>query len=475
MATVKSLRIMLYADHTKLSKGLEGAKKKVKNAAREMAKALALGFASRELGRSIVSGIREAIKMEQFSVDIAVLSGSGSKLFKELRDEALDSPFPIEDWMMAGKRLLGAQVPMERVTNILRMLGEMSAGTGSRMSELGLVFTQVWAKGRLQGEEMLQFMERNVSLQKALQKVLGVTKQEYQQLQEAGLITPEHVIQAMEEMTKKGGLFGGMMAAKMKTLGGRVQKMKTSWDILISEVGARLLPALRVAAGLITVIMNDTGFIRGFFAVLVVMANLLIATLIGIYGVFQLIDTITGGIFSWVVGIAAGWALIGMTVFLVNKGIVAITGGTTLFALASTGVLGIWNAIRAAVTSATGGLNLLVAALVTALVALFWYFSSGWLSDVSDDFKKITEEAKEIRDAMNEARGGGGGTAKLLMFGTAELANFNAKQKAREITLAEQQVAELRMIRENTAKEQEKEFKRTQKARAMNRGKVFTP
>lgn len=473
MATVKSLRIMLYADHQKLSKGLEGAKKKVQHAAKQMAKALALGFATHRIGQTLVASIREAMKQQEWAVDIAVLSGSGSKLFKELREEALNSPFPIEDWMMSGKRLLGAQVPMERVVKILKMLGEMSAGTGSKMNELGLVFTQIWAKGRLQGEEMLQFMERNVSLQKALQKVLGVTKEEMQKMQEAGLITPEHVIMAMDEMTKKGGIFGGMMSAKMLTLSGLTQKMKTNWQVLLADVGSRFIPILNVAAKLMTLIMHKTGLIKGFFAGIQAILMTIGIVLVGIYSLFQMLDFITGGILGWTIGIVAAWAAVGYGVYLVNLAVATLTGGTTIFALLSTGVLGIWEAIKVAVTTATGGLNLLAAGLVAALTYLAWWLGGEFLTGVSDEFTKMTKEAKEIRDAMKDARGQG--SAKLLVFGTAELANFSSRQRGRQVELAEKQLAELRMIRENTRKEKEKEFRMQERDSQIEYMKTHTP
>ena len=74
MATIKSLRILMYVDHSRMSGALQKAKDKVQTAAMSMAKALATGFAAREIGRSVVASIKEAMKME--SMVVAPSSGT---------------------------------------------------------------------------------------------------------------------------------------------------------------------------------------------------------------------------------------------------------------------------------------------------------------------------------------------------------------------------------------------------------------
>ena len=456
MATIKSLRILMYVDHSRMSGALQKAKDKVQTAAMSMAKALATGFAAREIGRSVVASIKEAMKMESFAVDIAVLGGGGTELFDRLKKEALKSPFPIDDWMLGGKRLLGAQVPIERVVKILRMLGEMAAGTGSSIKELGLVFTQIWAKGRLQGEEMLQFMERNVSLSKALQKVLDVNKEQMQKMQEAGLITPEHVIQAMEEMTKKGGLFGGMMDAKMQTIQGAIQRFKNTWSIFLAEIGARFIPILSIAASLFASMVDHGYFLRGFFAAIVTTLNIIAAVLTAVVGALHFIDVMTLGIFGWVTGIAVAFAGIGFAVFLINQGISALIGRTSLWGFVSAGVQGIWTRILALVTASTGGLNLLLAAVIAIGSALFWWLGSGWMTEEAGQFKGMKKDAEAIRDAMNATKGVGR-SVKLALFGTEGAANAAAQINAKRQEIMQQQLDELKRIRQAVSSDKEDE------------------
>lgn len=278
MATIKSLRIMMYVDHSRLRKGLGKAENAVKNSAKRMGMFLAAGMAADRIGRTIVQGIQNAIKMERFGVEIAVLGG-GKQMLKDLEREALASPFPIEDWFQGGKRLLGAEVPAEKVTEILKMLGNMAAGSGARIADLGLIFTQVFAKGRLQGEEVLQFMERNVSLNKALQKTLGVTKKELQEMQEAGKITPDMALDAMREMTTGDGVFAGMMDAIMITTSGQLAAMSNIWFNLSTAFGRVILPALGLMLSVINEMIKPGTVIYRLFQVMATAVALIVGGL----------------------------------------------------------------------------------------------------------------------------------------------------------------------------------------------------
>ena len=447
MATIKSLRILMYVDHSRMSGALQKARRKVETAAQAMAKSLVTGFAAAKIGQGIVASIREAMKMESFAVDLSVLGGAGGvDLFKELIEKARQSPFPIEDWLLGGKRLLGAEVPIERVGKILNMLGEMAAGTGSSIKELGLVFTQIWAKGRLQGEEMLQFMERNVSLNKALQKVLGVNKKELQQLQEAGKILPEDVIKAMEEMTKKGGLFGGMMEAKMKTLAGLVTMIRNEAAILGSRIGGMWIPMLTAAGQLLHDMLKNGGFIAGVFASISTILQAGVFYLAGIVGLLHLVDRLTFGWFGWIVGIGIGFTGILFSIYLANLGIAALTGGAGIFALASLGIQKIWVAINGLITGATGGMNRLLAVVVAIGTTILWWVGKGMLTKEADQFKKMKDEAKQIAESMNSVNGVGK-SVKLALFGTEGAANATAQINARRTQIALQQLEELKRIR----------------------------
>ena len=88
MATIKSLRIMMYVDHKAVKQGLDKVKKSVSEAARDMGTIVASAFAADRVGKSVVKGIKDAMEFESFAVDLAVLGGDGAGLFDKLKNEA---------------------------------------------------------------------------------------------------------------------------------------------------------------------------------------------------------------------------------------------------------------------------------------------------------------------------------------------------------------------------------------------------
>ncbi len=446
MATIKSLRIMMYVDSKGVKSGMEKVKKTVHQAAREMAKTLATAFATRTIGQGLVAGIKNAIQFESFAVDLAVLGGDGSGLFNKLRDEAMASPFPIEDWMMGGKRLLGAEVPIEQLTHILSMLGDMAAGTGSSIKELGLVFTQVFAKGRLQGEEMLQFMERNVSLNKALQKVLGVNKEELQKMQEAGKITPDDVIKAMEEMTSASGVFGGMMDAKMQTMAGVMVRFGNMWKSVSAEFGQIMLPFLGAAVMMLSDMVVNGGLIKGFFSGIAAILDLVVFSLSVVVMMFHILDRLTFGWLGWIVGVSAALAFIFIVVGVIQKGLMLITANTGLWAFATGLVAKGMALIGLEMTAASWGLNLLVATIIAGLVAILAWLSKITFGQTADKFNKMKEDAQEIAKSMKQAATAS--SPKAAMFGTMEGSNAIRKANNQQKQWQDQMLEETKKNRE---------------------------
>ena len=59
-------------------------------------------------------------------------------------------------------------------------LADVAGATGADLGGIATAFGQIQAKGRLQGEELLQLQERGVDLQGTLRKEYGLTADEFQ-------------------------------------------------------------------------------------------------------------------------------------------------------------------------------------------------------------------------------------------------------------------------------------------------------
>ena len=440
MAIIKSLRVMMYADHSKVSDGIKKTEEKFERGMARMAKTLALAFASRQIGRTVVSGIQEAISMERFAVELAVLSGDGRKMFAELAELAMDSPFPIEEWMMGGKRLLVAGVPMERVGHLLSMLGDMAAGTGTNIRELGLVFTQVWAKMKLQGEESLQFMERNISLTKALMKVLGVSRSKLEKMQSAGQITPEDVIKAMEVMTSEGGRLHGMMGAAMTTVSGSLVRMRNAWTWMMVGMGNTVLPALGYLTDTIVSLIKG-GLVTGVFETVGVIIAGVAYIVGGIVKLFNILNMLTFGWLGYIIGIGIVFAVIAALASSMVWAFNTLVLATGLWSFLMAKVALLSTIINANITGITLGLNLLTAALITLIVSVMAWLGKRAFGEMLSKFDKAKQDAVAIQEAMSAASSSGPTTALFESKAAISLLNGNQRDVQRA------QLNELREIK----------------------------
>jgi hypothetical protein len=103
----------------------------------------------------------------------------------------------------------------------------------------------VQAKGRLQGEELLQFQERGIALQEELRKMYGMTGEEFQKALSKGQVSAKAVEVALANLTSTGGKYANGAIAQSDTLQGRLSTLQDGVDALARRIGQALTPALK--------------------------------------------------------------------------------------------------------------------------------------------------------------------------------------------------------------------------------------
>jgi tape measure domain-containing protein len=106
-------------------------------------------------------------------------------------------------------------------------------------------YGQVQAKGRLQGEELLQFQERGIALQEELRKMYGMTGEEFQKALSKGQVSAKAVEVALANLTSTGGKYANGAIAQSDTLNGRLSTLQDGVDALARRIGQVLTPALK--------------------------------------------------------------------------------------------------------------------------------------------------------------------------------------------------------------------------------------
>jgi tape measure domain-containing protein len=206
---------------------------------------LAIAFAGIETVKFIFAKTAE---LESQTRSLEVLTGSAQKakqIIQELQQLGAVTPFTSTELIDAAKRLQAFGVETNKVVETTKRLADVSGATGAELQNLVTAYGQVQAKGRLQGEELLQFQERGIALQAELRKMYGLSGDEFQKALEKGRIGAEAVEVAIVRLTNTGGKYADGAIAQSNTLAGKFSTLTDGIEMLAKRIGEVLKPALK--------------------------------------------------------------------------------------------------------------------------------------------------------------------------------------------------------------------------------------
>ena len=222
---------------------------------------LAAGFSAIQTARFVFAKTAE---IESQTKSLQVLTGSvqqAKQIIQELQQLGAVTPFTSTELIDAAKRLQAFGVATNAVVETTRRLADVSGATGAELQGLVTAYGQVQAKGRLQGEELLQFQERGIALQKELQRMYGMSGEEFRKALEKGRFSAKAVEEAIKNLTSAGGKYADGAVAQSTTLQGKFSTLQDGVDALAREIGNTLAPSLKIALDDLTNFVN--GFVQG--------------------------------------------------------------------------------------------------------------------------------------------------------------------------------------------------------------------
>jgi len=202
----------------------------------------------------------QTAELEKQTRSLEVLTGSATKaaqIIKELKDIGAVTPFTSTELIDSAKRLQAFGVQTNKVVETTRRLADVSGATGAELQGLVTAYGQVQAKGRLQGEELLQFQERGVALQQVLREEYKLSGEEFQDALSKGRISAEAVEYAIQKLTDAGGKYANGAVAQSDTLAGRLSTLQDAVQNLAQRLGTILAPAMQSILGLAIDIANQ--------------------------------------------------------------------------------------------------------------------------------------------------------------------------------------------------------------------------
>ena len=220
-------------------------------------KRLVAGLAFFQAGKFVLVKTAE---LERQTRSLQVLTGSlgnARNIIAELQQFGAVTPFTSSELIETAKRLKAFGFQTEEVVDVTKRLADVAGATGADLGGIATAFGQIQAKGRLQGEELLQLQERGVSLQDELQKMYKLTADEFRKALEGGRISADAVNLALQNITDTGGKYAGGAIAQSDTLAGKFSTLIDGIENISRTIGGLLSPALKGALGLAIDVINS--------------------------------------------------------------------------------------------------------------------------------------------------------------------------------------------------------------------------
>ncbi|MCW7551775.1 tape measure protein [Endozoicomonas gorgoniicola] len=169
-------------------------------------------------------------QFERLEVQLAAIMGSieeGNRAVEWIKD--FTSKTPLELQQVADSFTALKNFGLDPMDGTLQAIVDQTSKLGGGMERLNgmtLALGQAWAKQKLQGEEILQLVERGVPVWSLLEKVTGKNTQELQKLSSAGKLGRDTIKLLIEEIGKSSE---GAAAANMSLLSGLMANMSDEW------------------------------------------------------------------------------------------------------------------------------------------------------------------------------------------------------------------------------------------------------
>jgi tape measure domain-containing protein len=337
---------------------------------------LALGAGGAAAGiANLVIG--PAAQHEAYMIQLEALEGSAiaaRKAMDWISAFELKTPLELPQLIEAYRQLKTFGIdPTNGTMEALVDTMAMSGGSAENLQGIILAVGQAWTKGKLQGEEALQLLERGVPVWDLLSKATGKSAAQLQELASKGELGRDVIAKLVELM---GDRAAGASQKMAETWIGMVSTMNSFWwkfRLMIAQSGVFGWAKEKLQGLLDTIrVMADDGSLLKLAQTI---STNVIATLEGLwrfgveaYGVFKEL----GVWLSYAADMLGGWnnlamVLIGLplasTILSVVTGVVQLVSG---FMLLASGIAALSLPIVAVIAG------------ITALAAGAWYVYNNW-------------------------------------------------------------------------------------------------
>ncbi|WP_270669625.1 MULTISPECIES: tape measure protein [unclassified Aeromonas] len=190
--------------------------------------------------------IKTAAEFERYQIMLNKLQGGpegGAQAMSWIKQFTQETPYAVNEVTNSFVRLKEFGLdPMDGTMQAIADQAAMMGGTAETLDGIALALGQAWTKGKLQGEEALQLLERGVPVWDYLQKAskelgknngLGYTTQQLQDMASKGQLTRKAIKDLIDQM---GLASKGAAKTQMESWNGMISNMGDSWTMFKTDV-----------------------------------------------------------------------------------------------------------------------------------------------------------------------------------------------------------------------------------------------
>lgn len=175
---------------------------------------------------------------ESLKTDLGTLLGNdreGAAFAERIRKYASATPYSQRDLSGAAKMLLQYGASTDEAETYLKQLGDIALGNSQQMQSLGLVLGQVRSAGRLQGQDLMQFINAGFNPLSVMSQQTGKSMAELREEMSKGKISFEMVAEALKATTSEGGKFYKGAERGAMTIQGLISTIKDNFETALAE------------------------------------------------------------------------------------------------------------------------------------------------------------------------------------------------------------------------------------------------
>lgn len=217
-----------------------------------------------------VTEVRAQFELQRVALG-AILqdTNEANKVFVQVQNMALQSPFSIMQLERATKQIAAFGFEGNKLMPTLKMLADMSAGLGVEIDRLILVMGHLKARNFLEGTMVRQFTNAGFNVLGELSKYYSelegkmVSVGEVQDRVKKKMVSFGDVEEVLKRVTSAGGMFYDMQKKQSDSIWGQMQRITDAYDLMLNEIGQQNESSIKAALTAVRTLITNWEYIEG--------------------------------------------------------------------------------------------------------------------------------------------------------------------------------------------------------------------